>query len=515
MTSDMKNGAAISHGGNSHLDEGIALARQGDHDSARAVFRRLIHQDPHNEDAWLWLSWVSESRQESLRLLEEARALSPDSERIAEGIAWAREQLGITVEGANGRDRTAATPKPRSRRRKEAVARTKPAPSTRAAALPRQPEAQTASAPPKSYADELPSSGTGTRRMAAMLSSGAAIAAMVLLMLLVITQSRQDPRVVQALELPPAVEVTATPPASQRAQPLWVQVDVAYTRGDWNTAIDVLERIRQIDPQSAEARARLAEAHFNRGMRLIDANQLDAANQELDQAVRLDAGSHKLQQARRELRVYMEGLEAFWERDWPRAVETLQSIYTTNPEFRDTRTMLAQSYFELGISRQEARVWDEAKEAYQAAMELSGDMPEAQARLTQVLDEITPPRRIEVSLTTRQVKLYENNEVVRTYLSCTGRPTAPTLPGRYEIQSKMPMAYASKWDLNMPWWLGIYWAGGSENGFHALPILSNGTILWRGYLGQGCSFGCIVLDTEDAKAVYDWAELGTVVFITR
>jgi lipoprotein-anchoring transpeptidase ErfK/SrfK len=77
----------------------------------------------------------------------------------------------------------------------------------------------------------------------------------------------------------------------------------------------------------------------------------------------------------------------------------------------------------------------------------------------------------------------------------------------------MEMAYASKWSLEMPWWLGIYYAGGSENGFHALPLLSNGRILWRGALGTGCSFGCIVLDTDDAKMLYDWAKLGDAVLV--
>jgi lipoprotein-anchoring transpeptidase ErfK/SrfK len=77
----------------------------------------------------------------------------------------------------------------------------------------------------------------------------------------------------------------------------------------------------------------------------------------------------------------------------------------------------------------------------------------------------------------------------------------------------MDNAYGSAWDLNMPYWLGIYWAGGTENGFHALPILSSGATLWAGALGTRCSFGCIVLDTKDAKWMYDWSTLGTVVFV--
>ncbi|MGI5915647.1 MAG: tetratricopeptide repeat protein [Anaerolineae bacterium] len=518
MVGDRQDGATIKPGGVSHLDEGIGLARQGDHAGARTIFRRIIHQNPHNEDAWLWLAWVAESRQESLRLLEEARLLAPDSERIAEGIAWAREQLGITVERKD--ISVAPAPTRRSRRRKESalrvrqkkVRREKPAPAPSPAL--RQSGANSPETPARSYADDLPATRVGGRRLVTILASVAAVAVVLLLGMMIITHAQSEPRIVQALDLPPMVEATPTLSAEQRARSLWQQVDVAFTRGDWNTAVDLLNHIRQIDPRSDEARARLAEAHFNRGMRLIESNQLDEAREEFDMAVRLNAGSQKLQQVRRELHTYMKGLEAYWEKDWPKAVEQLQLIYESDPDFRDTQMMLAQAYLQWGISYQDARVWDDAKKSYEMALEISPDLDEAQSRLAQVIEEITPPRRIEVNLTTRIVEVYENNEVVRTYLSCTGRSTAPTVPGRYEIQSKMPMAYGSQWDLNMPWWLGIYWAGGSENGFHALPILSNGTVLWRGYLGQGCSFGCIVLDTEDAKELYDWAEIGTVVIIS-
>ena len=62
-------------------------------------------------------------------------------------------------------------------------------------------------------------------------------------------------------------------------------------------------------------------------------------------------------------------------------------------------------------------------------------------------------------------------------------------------------------------WLGIYWAGSTENGIHALPILSNGQRLWAGDLGTPVSYGCVVLGTEEARMLYAWAEVGTPVVI--
>jgi lipoprotein-anchoring transpeptidase ErfK/SrfK len=175
--------------------------------------------------------------------------------------------------------------------------------------------------------------------------------------------------------------------------------------------------------------------------------------------------------------------------------------------------MLGQAYYKLGIERQEAQVWDEARDAYQAALQMLPDLVDARNRLNEVLAIITPPKRIEVDLSDYLMTVYEDNKPIKVFKVCIGRPSAPTIPGRYQVLDKLPMAYASKWDLQMPWWLGIYWAGGSENGIHALPLLRNGQILWAGYLGKGCSFGCIVLDTPDAIWLYNWAEVGTVVFV--
>jgi hypothetical protein len=75
------------------------------------------------------------------------------------------------------------------------------------------------------------------------------------------------------------------------------------------------------------------------------------------------------------------------------------------------------------------------------------------------------------------------------------------------------MARSNVWNLWMPNWMGIYWAGTVENGIHALPILSNGQLLWAGFLGRRISFGCVVLGTKESKQLFDWAQIGTPVII--
>jgi LysM repeat protein len=93
-------------------------------------------------------------------------------------------------------------------------------------------------------------------------------------------------------------------------------------------------------------------------------------------------------------------------------------------------------------------------------------------------------KAIVVDVSDQRAYVYENGGLKWTFVVSTGLPGADTWRGDFAIQSKLPVAYASTWDLQMPYWLGFYWAGPLQNGFHALPILSNGIRLWAGLLGR-------------------------------
>ena len=122
-------------------------------------------------------------------------------------------------------------------------------------------------------------------------------------------------------------------------------------------------------------------------------------------------------------------------------------------------------------------------------------------------------KSIVVDLSQQHLYAYEGDRVVLSLVCSSGAAPYYTRTGNFRIQSKIPNAYGSVWDIWMPHWMGIYWAGGTENGIHALPLMPDGTTLWAGYLGHPVSYGCIVLGTYDAKVLYDWAEMGTPVVI--
>jgi LysM repeat protein len=122
-------------------------------------------------------------------------------------------------------------------------------------------------------------------------------------------------------------------------------------------------------------------------------------------------------------------------------------------------------------------------------------------------------RRIVVDLSDQRMYVYQGGQLLWNWVVSTGRPGQETVVGHYKVLNKIPNAYASTWGLQMPYWLGIYWAGSLQNGIHALPIQANGQRLWAGYLGQRVSFGCIILSTGNAATLYNWAIVGTPVDI--
>lgn len=121
-------------------------------------------------------------------------------------------------------------------------------------------------------------------------------------------------------------------------------------------------------------------------------------------------------------------------------------------------------------------------------------------------------KRIEVDVSEQRMYVWQGDQLVWNFTTSTGMAGYPTRRGAFAVQSKIPNAWSSAWQLWMPNWLGIYWAGASENGIHALPII-NGQRLWAGYLGTPISYGCVVLGIDEAELLYNWADIGTPVVI--
>jgi LysM repeat protein len=123
-------------------------------------------------------------------------------------------------------------------------------------------------------------------------------------------------------------------------------------------------------------------------------------------------------------------------------------------------------------------------------------------------------KEIHVDISEQRMRVYENGALIWDWVTSTGERGRETMPGNFSVLNKIPNAYGATWNLWMPNWLGIYWAGYLQNGIHSLPILSDGSKLWAGFLGTPVSFGCVILDDTNSLLLYNWAEVGTPVIIT-
>lgn len=128
----------------------------------------------------------------------------------------------------------------------------------------------------------------------------------------------------------------------------------------------------------------------------------------------------------------------------------------------------------------------------------------------------TDGKVIYVSLSKQRMWAYDGDRLVYEFLVSTGLsteefPNRDTKPGVFRIKTKMSLARSRLWDLDMPYWMGIYDAGNVENGIHAMPLRNGRSVGWR--VGAPGSFGCVVLTLADGAKLYRWATLGTLVVI--
>lgn len=140
-------------------------------------------------------------------------------------------------------------------------------------------------------------------------------------------------------------------------------------------------------------------------------------------------------------------------------------------------------------------------------------LPEVQAPVVGQFPARSTLKKVVVDISEQRTYLYLGSIRVKTFVVSTGLPGQDTRPGNYEVLNKLPIGYAYTWGLTMPYWVGIYWSGSLQNGFHALPIDANGYQMWAEALGRPASYGCIILSDEDAETFYNWVEVGTEVVV--
>lgn len=118
---------------------------------------------------------------------------------------------------------------------------------------------------------------------------------------------------------------------------------------------------------------------------------------------------------------------------------------------------------------------------------------------------------IDINLSNYSVTAYEGATAVLSSPMVAGAPLTPTVTGEYNVWAKIPTQTMRGKNVdgtsyetpNVPWIL--YFEGGYAT--HGAP--------WRGSFGYDAgsagSHGCVNMPVDQAKALYDWADVGTKV----
>lgn len=122
--------------------------------------------------------------------------------------------------------------------------------------------------------------------------------------------------------------------------------------------------------------------------------------------------------------------------------------------------------------------------------------------------------KMTVSISEQRCRVYQNEELLYNWRCSTGRAGSGTKAGAFYVQSKYREAWGSRWGFWMPYWLGIYWAGGSENGIHGLPYQTGGYPIWANSVGTPVTYGCVLLGANESATLWEMAYIGMPVIIS-
>ncbi|UCC64119.1 MAG: L,D-transpeptidase [Anaerolineae bacterium] len=463
---------------------GIAAAQAGQKAQARRYLRQSIALDDDVEETWLWLAGVATTPQESVACLQRALIINPHSRHARAGLRWAQQQV--------------------KQEQSHDLASTQ-------MASPGHPLVTPASVPPRPYRWDHWVGAALVVWLIVLLTGG----------FLVVSLGIGSPVVVLPRPTPTNTPVpnTPTPTTLQRIETLHPPLNAAWEAKDWPECVRILEQIQALDSHYGGIKAWLIAVYLAWGQELVAEGQLEEAVAHFGAVLALDPDEKTAREQRVLALAYLAARASYAARDWQKATYQLQAVLGLDDDYQNAEELLYQCYYQLGLARQANGELVDAKHAFEQALVIHKGGTEAQAALEQVVFLLTPPtptpvpKRIEIYIGQQRMLVYEGDHLIWNWVVSTGEPGRPTRTGHFQVLDKIPNAYASRWNLQMPYWLGIYYVGPSENGIHALPILSNGQRLWEGFLGRPVSYGCVILGVEEARLLYEWAAVGTPVDI--
>lgn len=480
------------------LDAARVAARQGDLEDAGRLLRAVVHVDPGCADAWLGLAWLAESKSERETFLQQALVVDP-------GNTKAQAELGrVQAESGPGAD----SEEPKGRR-----------------------------------------VGGGLALVSALILAGG----LLLAAFAVWGPVESSMAIILATATPTATPAPTLTPGQVAAQ-FVPQLDSALSSSNWDRGLELVAIMESVDPSGEEVRQWALKSYIEYGQELVASRRADEALEQFELALTRDPDDAEARKWQQNTQTYLAGRKALdsnqWDaaiqffaavfdqmpdygdafnrlltayrlqaeeaieaKDWTQAIESLSKAQELVPENQDVVDQLSQAYRERGIALQENKKLQRARADLEAALALRPGDKRAKNHLDQVMYILFPPKRIEIDISKQRLYAYKGDKLVYKWVCSTGLRGRDTATGNFQVLDKIRMAYSKVWRLKMPYWLGIYYVAGIENGIHALPIRRDGSVMWGGLLGHRASYGCIILSNKAGRTLYKWAEIGTAVDI--
>lgn len=122
-------------------------------------------------------------------------------------------------------------------------------------------------------------------------------------------------------------------------------------------------------------------------------------------------------------------------------------------------------------------------------------------------------KTIELDIAKQKLIAWEDGVVVYRFVVSTGRRGFSTPTGTFKIHTKYVKRWSRKWKVWMPY--AMFWHPRHGYAFHELPYKPGreDQRIGKSRLGRPDSHGCVRVDVGDAKTLYDWAPVGTTVWI--
>lgn len=490
------------------LQEAIDLAKAGRKVEAREALRRVVALQPVNQAAWLWLSAVAAEPAEAVAALAQARRINPLHPSLAQAEQWLTQRFATQPS-----NRVTVLPAPSPTRPHKIVTQPMPAAPTQ----PHQASTLPMASPPS------PTRPTQTTRRAPHLH---------LLMLGIVALAAVVGLGVLFLGVTLPVNATTSKQPALASTDLLKErpaaLDAAWARRDWTQAISLLEGLRQVQPQAQAVKDQLTHAYLQKGIALRHKGFIEEAQPYFAQALLFTPKQLRAQQEQRLASAYLQGIKYYQAGAWAEAIDALEVVRAEAEDYVHIEDLLYSAYYNHGLALQGSGKLIQARQALEAAIALRPDLPEPRREIADIEFALAPQtlpsppipsasnkdKLIVVGIAEQRMWVFEKNIKVFDFVVSTGEPGSDTAIGDFEILDKIDVAYGGNWNLDMPFWMGIYWAGSLENGIHSLSIVRHtGYKLWDGYLGQRVSYGCVILGDEDAATLYKWAEVGTKVKI--